>query len=85
MDERSAPGRARRSSRAASRLASVELLDAETLALAVARTIPTDVDLHDEPVRQSIELGHPLTAEQTAAFESLVASNVEAFRYVIAP
>src|SRR3954452_16514569 len=40
------------------RLASVELLDPETLELAIARTTPTLVDLHDEPISQNMELGH---------------------------
>src|SRR4029079_17970049 len=67
------------------RLASAELLDAETLALARAPTTPTLVDLHDEPISQSTELGHVLTAEATNAFRDLVSTNVSAFRYVVMP
>lgn len=67
------------------RLASVELLDPETLDLAVARTVPTVVDLHDEPIGRSAALGHPLDPERTAAAQALVESNLAAFKYVVAP
>jgi glycosyltransferase involved in cell wall biosynthesis len=66
-------------------LASVELLDAESLTIARARTTPTLVDLHDEPVRQNAELGHALSSEAKDAFQNLIASNVAAFRYVAVP
>ncbi len=67
------------------RLTSVELLDPETLELAAARTTPTLVDLHDEPVGQHAALGHPLSPERTAAFQALVESNLAVFKYVAAP
>ncbi len=67
------------------RLASVELLDPEALEIAIARTTPTLVDLHDEPISQNTELGHILSAERKDALRRLVATNVAAFRYVVMP
>jgi glycosyltransferase involved in cell wall biosynthesis len=67
------------------RLASVELLDRDALELAVARTSPTLVDLHDEPIRQKVELGEVLPPEAIDGLRRLVATNVAAFRYVVMP
>src|SRR6187399_2976685 len=67
------------------RLASVELLEPQALALARSRTNPTLVDLHDEPISQNLELGHVLSAGAKDAFRDLVASNVAAFKYVVMP
>jgi glycosyltransferase involved in cell wall biosynthesis len=67
------------------RLASVELLDSETLTMARHSTVPTVVDLHDDPLAQLAVLGHEVTPERQAELRGLVTSNLDAFRYVIAP
>ena len=66
------------------RLASVELLDRDTLDLARQATSPVVVDFHDEPMAHFAALGHPIGPERESELRALAASNLEAFRFVIA-
>jgi len=66
------------------RLASVELLDVEALSIARARTVPTVLDFHDEPIAHAAALGHSMSPTRAAELRSQAESNLAAFKYVIA-